>query len=169
MSLNLRASARAIILDEDGHVLLCRFVFPHPAVPNGAPAVWAEPVRIRIGCETLCCDRGMPAEQRLGDPMHAVEHLTVGGEDDRHGQVCVPDSPCVVDNLAHGGWLPAEPAVLVDLWDRVYRHLVNSDTEGRPPNGLDVPCTVAEGRCVARSALYFHSAIVVTRFTEKQT
>jgi 8-oxo-dGTP pyrophosphatase MutT (NUDIX family) len=43
MSLNLRASARAIILDEDDHVLLCRFVLPHPAVPNGAPAVWAAP------------------------------------------------------------------------------------------------------------------------------
>jgi ADP-ribose pyrophosphatase YjhB (NUDIX family) len=43
MSLNLRTSARAIILDENDHVLLCRFVFPHPAVPNGAPAVWAAP------------------------------------------------------------------------------------------------------------------------------
>jgi ADP-ribose pyrophosphatase YjhB (NUDIX family) len=43
MSLNLRTSVRAIILDEDDHVLLCRFVFPHPAVPNGAPGVWAAP------------------------------------------------------------------------------------------------------------------------------
>jgi 8-oxo-dGTP pyrophosphatase MutT (NUDIX family) len=43
MSLNLRASARAIILDEDERVLLCRFVFPHPAVPNGAQTVWAAP------------------------------------------------------------------------------------------------------------------------------
>jgi len=43
MSLNLRASVRAIILDEDDDVLLCRFVFPHPAVPAGAPAVWAAP------------------------------------------------------------------------------------------------------------------------------
>jgi 8-oxo-dGTP pyrophosphatase MutT (NUDIX family) len=43
MSLNFRASVRAIILDEDDHVLLCRFVFPHPAVPNGAQAVWAAP------------------------------------------------------------------------------------------------------------------------------
>lgn len=43
MSLNLRASARAIILDEDDQVLLCRFDLPHPAVPNGAPAVWAAP------------------------------------------------------------------------------------------------------------------------------
>jgi len=43
MSLKLRASARAIILDDDDHVLLCRFVSPHPAVPNGAPAVWVAP------------------------------------------------------------------------------------------------------------------------------
>jgi len=43
MSLNLRTSVRAIILDEDDRVLLCRFVFPHPAVPNGAPGVWAAP------------------------------------------------------------------------------------------------------------------------------
>lgn len=43
MSLNLRASVRAIVLDEDDHVLLCRFVIPHPAVPNGGLAVWAAP------------------------------------------------------------------------------------------------------------------------------
>jgi len=43
VSLNLRASVRAIVLDEDDQVLLCRFVAPHPAVPSGAPAVWAAP------------------------------------------------------------------------------------------------------------------------------
>ena len=43
MSLNLRRSARAIILDENDHVLLCRFVSPHPAVPHGAQGVWAAP------------------------------------------------------------------------------------------------------------------------------
>ena len=43
MSLNLRASVRAIILDEHDHVLLCRFVFPHPAVPDGTQVVWAAP------------------------------------------------------------------------------------------------------------------------------
>ena len=43
MSLNLRTSARAIILDEEDRVLLCRFVFPHPAVPDGTPAVWVAP------------------------------------------------------------------------------------------------------------------------------
>ena len=43
MSLTFRAAARAIILDEEDRVLLCRFVSPHPAVPDGAPAVWAAP------------------------------------------------------------------------------------------------------------------------------
>jgi ADP-ribose pyrophosphatase YjhB (NUDIX family) len=43
MSLNLRASVRAIILDEDDRVLLCRLVLPHPVVPNGAKVVWAAP------------------------------------------------------------------------------------------------------------------------------
>jgi 8-oxo-dGTP pyrophosphatase MutT (NUDIX family) len=43
MSLNLRAAVRAIVLDEDDRVLLCRFVFPHPAVPSGTQAVWAAP------------------------------------------------------------------------------------------------------------------------------
>lgn len=43
MSLNFRTTARAIILDEDDHVLLCRFGFPHPAVPTGTQAVWAAP------------------------------------------------------------------------------------------------------------------------------
>jgi 8-oxo-dGTP pyrophosphatase MutT (NUDIX family) len=43
MPLTLRTSARAIILDADDRVQLCRLVFPHPAVPNGAQAVWAAP------------------------------------------------------------------------------------------------------------------------------
>jgi 8-oxo-dGTP pyrophosphatase MutT (NUDIX family) len=43
VSLTFRNAARALILDEDERVLLCRFVSPHPAVPNGAQAVWAAP------------------------------------------------------------------------------------------------------------------------------
>ena len=39
----LRHAVRAIILAEDDCVLLCRFSFPHPAVPTGAPGVWAAP------------------------------------------------------------------------------------------------------------------------------
>ena len=43
MTPNLRRSVRAIVLDEDDRILLCRFVFPHPAVPNQAKGVWAAP------------------------------------------------------------------------------------------------------------------------------
>jgi 8-oxo-dGTP pyrophosphatase MutT (NUDIX family) len=40
---NLRRSVRAVVLDEDDRILLCRFVFPHPAVPAQATGVWAAP------------------------------------------------------------------------------------------------------------------------------
>jgi len=43
MTPNLRRSVRAIVLDEDDRILLCRFVFPHPAVPGQAKGVWAAP------------------------------------------------------------------------------------------------------------------------------
>ncbi|MFG3702852.1 NUDIX hydrolase [Micromonospora sp. NPDC047620] len=43
MTPNLRRSVRAIVLDEDNRILLCRFVFPHPAVPGEAKGVWAAP------------------------------------------------------------------------------------------------------------------------------
>src|SRR3984885_6896607 len=37
----LRRAVRAVILADDDCVLLCRFSFPHPAVPTGATGVWA--------------------------------------------------------------------------------------------------------------------------------
>ncbi len=42
-SVNLRHSVRAIILDENNRFLLCRFAFPHPAVPAATTGVWAAP------------------------------------------------------------------------------------------------------------------------------
>jgi 8-oxo-dGTP diphosphatase len=39
----LRRAVRAVILADDDAVLLCRFSFPHPAVPTGATGVWAAP------------------------------------------------------------------------------------------------------------------------------
>ena len=39
----LRRAVRAIILADDYRVLLCRFAFPHPAVPAGTTGVWAAP------------------------------------------------------------------------------------------------------------------------------
>ncbi|GII34886.1 NUDIX domain-containing protein [Planotetraspora mira] len=38
-SVNLRHSARAIVLDEDDRILLCRFAIPEPA----GTVVWAAP------------------------------------------------------------------------------------------------------------------------------
>lgn len=43
MTPHLRRSVRAIILDEQDRILLCRFDFPHPAVPQHATIVWAAP------------------------------------------------------------------------------------------------------------------------------
>ena len=39
----LRHAVRAVILADDDRVLLCRFSFPHPAVPTGTTGVWAAP------------------------------------------------------------------------------------------------------------------------------
>ncbi len=39
----LRHAVRAVILADDDRVLLCRFSFPHPAVPTGEAVVWAAP------------------------------------------------------------------------------------------------------------------------------
>ncbi len=43
MTPNLRRAARAVVLDEDDRILLCRFVPPHPALPAQATGVWAAP------------------------------------------------------------------------------------------------------------------------------
>ena len=43
MTPNLRRAVRAVVLDEDDRILLCRFVPPHPAVPAQATGVWAAP------------------------------------------------------------------------------------------------------------------------------
>lgn len=43
MTPHLRRSVRGIVLDEDDRILLCRFVFPHPAAPGQATSVWAAP------------------------------------------------------------------------------------------------------------------------------
>jgi 8-oxo-dGTP diphosphatase len=42
-SARVRRAVRAVILDDGDCVLLCRFSFPHPAVPADAAAVWAAP------------------------------------------------------------------------------------------------------------------------------
>jgi 8-oxo-dGTP pyrophosphatase MutT (NUDIX family) len=85
MSLNLRASARAIVLDENDHVLLCRFVVPHPAVPAGTPAVWAAPGGgIEPGEDGLTALRRELREEiglaAAGDPPHVWHQVVVAAD-----------------------------------------------------------------------------------------
>ena len=42
-ALHLGMAVRAVILDDDDRLLLCRFSAPHPAVPDGAEGVWSAP------------------------------------------------------------------------------------------------------------------------------
>jgi hypothetical protein len=42
---NLRHSARAVILDDNDRVLLCRFAIPHPAVPAAGARYEFSPLR----------------------------------------------------------------------------------------------------------------------------
>jgi hypothetical protein len=63
----LRRAVRAVILAEDNRVLLCRFSFPHPAVPMGAAVVWAAPGGgIEPGPPRIP-DTGPPAGHRVGN------------------------------------------------------------------------------------------------------
>jgi 8-oxo-dGTP pyrophosphatase MutT (NUDIX family) len=83
VSLNLRRSARAVILDEEGRVLLCRFVFPHPAVPSGVPAVWAAPGGgVEPGEDGLSALRRELREEigltAAGDPPHVWHQVVIG-------------------------------------------------------------------------------------------
>jgi ADP-ribose pyrophosphatase YjhB (NUDIX family) len=82
---NLRASVRAVILDEDDQVLLCRFVFPHPAVPDGVQAVWAAPGGgIEPGEDRLCALRRELREETglvtAVDPPHVWHQVVVAAD-----------------------------------------------------------------------------------------
>ncbi|GIE33983.1 DNA mismatch repair protein MutT [Actinoplanes italicus] len=82
MTPRLRHSVRAIILDESERILLCRFVFPHPAVPEQALAVWAAPGGgIEAGEDRLTAlRREMREETGLAvttDPPHVWHQVVV--------------------------------------------------------------------------------------------
>ena len=74
-TVNLRHSARAVILDENDRVLLCRFAIPHPAVPAGARLVWAAPGGGVEPGETLLAALRRELHEEVGltvddDPVH---------------------------------------------------------------------------------------------------
>lgn len=88
----LRASARAVVLDEDDHVLLCRFVAPHPAVPGGTPAVWAAPGGgIEPGEDAVTALRRELREEIglavAADPPHVWHQVVVGHTPGHAGMV----------------------------------------------------------------------------------
>jgi 8-oxo-dGTP pyrophosphatase MutT (NUDIX family) len=85
VSLHLRASARAIILDEEGRILLCRFIFPHPAVPGPATAVWAAPGGgVEPGEDRLAALRRELREETglaiADEPPHVWQQVVVAAE-----------------------------------------------------------------------------------------
>jgi ADP-ribose pyrophosphatase YjhB (NUDIX family) len=85
MTPNLRPSVRAIIFDEDDRILLCRFVFPHPAVPAQAKAVWAAPGGgIELGEDALTALRRELREETglaiTADPMHVWHQEVVAAD-----------------------------------------------------------------------------------------
>ena len=58
----------------------------------------------------------------------------------------------VLHKLPHGRRPPAKPAVLVDLADYIYRHLLDWQATCCLPDSLDIPATIVECDRVTRSA-----------------
>lgn len=84
-TVNLRHSARALIIDQDDRILLCRFATPHPAVPAGARIVWAAPGGGVETGETLLAALRRELHEEVGliiddDPAHVWHQEVVAAE-----------------------------------------------------------------------------------------
>lgn len=96
-SVNLRHSVRAIILDENNRFLLCRFAFPHPAVPDRTTGVWAAPGGGVERGETPLAALRRELHEEVGlavdaDPSHVWHRRSrPSGRLRRHDQRLLPD------------------------------------------------------------------------------
>lgn len=94
-----RHAVRALILADGDRVLLCRFSFPHPAVPTGATVVWAAPGG---GVE-----RGELPLEALRRELHEETGLVVDTDPPHvwHQEVATPGRPDGYDELVNDYFL----------------------------------------------------------------
>ena len=99
----LRRAVRAVILADDDGVLLCRFSFPHPAVPTSATVVWAAPGG---GIEP-----GEPPLAALRRELHEETGLVIDSDPPHvwHQEVATPGRADGYDGLVNDYFLVRTP------------------------------------------------------------
>ena len=97
--LRFRMAVRAVILDDDDRVLLCRFSAPHPAVPDGVEGVqWLQPLTRRTTKRQVTCSF-------LRRPVNATNRTSATSASLTH--CCSCSSNCAFGYLigVHTSWL----------------------------------------------------------------